>query len=259
MKFLAKKEKELYRKYKKFYDQKFTLICNEIEKNGAEYSELLKRPTKAEKVRFADTVKAFSGKNPELKQYLQYKIRTMTRWKIMNFCIKIHMLHISVQEQKIIDEHFVRLANRYGTGLTNEEINAMLRKKWIGRITYRERLTRNNLKLAKTLNKELKNCLIRGDDIDKIKKTVRERLDIGARQTRRLVYTEDTHVMNESMALKLEKIHDKYEIVSVLDKNTCATCVEQSGKVYSFKNRKPGVNFPPFHPSCRCTIYAIKS
>lgn len=47
---------------------------------------------------------------------------------------------------------------------------------------------------------------------------------------------------------------NKYQILGTLDKNTCEKCGDLDGKVFSCKDNKIGVNYPPFCKKCRCTI-----
>ena len=38
-----------------------------------------------------------------------------------------------------------------------------------------------------------------------------------------------------------------------LNERTCEICGELDGKVFFVKDAKPGANYPPLHPNCRCT------
>ena len=44
----------------------------------------------------------------------------------------------------------------------------------------------------------------------------------------------------------------KYQILGVLDKKSCEKCGSLDGKVFSYKEKKIGVNYPPFCKKCRC-------
>lgn len=46
----------------------------------------------------------------------------------------------------------------------------------------------------------------------------------------------------------------KYEIVLSENENTCEKCQRMAGNVYRLNSLQIGVNAPPFHPNCRCTI-----
>lgn len=45
-----------------------------------------------------------------------------------------------------------------------------------------------------------------------------------------------------------------YEILGVLDKESCPTCAAMDGARFPVANKKVGVNYPPFHDGCRCEV-----
>jgi SPP1 gp7 family putative phage head morphogenesis protein len=45
-----------------------------------------------------------------------------------------------------------------------------------------------------------------------------------------------------------------YRIVAENDSRLCSVCQEQDGNVYAVSAASAGVNLPPFHPNCRCTV-----
>lgn len=47
---------------------------------------------------------------------------------------------------------------------------------------------------------------------------------------------------------------EKYVFLSVLDIETCDTCIVLDGQTFSASDAELGVNFPPMHLGCRCTI-----
>lgn len=57
----------------------------------------------------------------------------------------------------------------------------------------------------------------------------------------------------EEMNDYIEAGVNKYQILGTLDKNTCEKCGNLDGKVFSYKDRKIGINYPPFCKKCRCT------
>lgn len=69
----------------------------------------------------------------------------------------------------------------------------------------------------------------------------------------RLLYTESSHVTNQAQLQACEDDGiDEYEIVAALDKATCGECSGFDGKHYPRAKAIEGVNYPPFHPFCRC-------
>jgi SPP1 gp7 family putative phage head morphogenesis protein len=45
-----------------------------------------------------------------------------------------------------------------------------------------------------------------------------------------------------------------YRVIAERDERLCRVCNENDGKVYPISEAKEGVNLPPFHPNCRCSI-----
>lgn len=45
-----------------------------------------------------------------------------------------------------------------------------------------------------------------------------------------------------------------YQILSALDLSTCDICGSLDGKIFKNKDAKVGINYPPFHQGCRCTV-----
>lgn len=52
---------------------------------------------------------------------------------------------------------------------------------------------------------------------------------------------------------------DKYEFIATFDERTCPTCGRLDHKAFNVADAKPGVNYPPMHPNCRCTTVAALS
>lgn len=46
----------------------------------------------------------------------------------------------------------------------------------------------------------------------------------------------------------------KYRLSTVGDADVCDICSGVASEVFDIADRKPGVNFPPLHPWCRCTF-----
>ena len=75
----------------------------------------------------------------------------------------------------------------------------------------------------------------------------------------RLLFTETMYVGNEMAAEADGSLGFKhYRFIAVLDLRTSELCQQHDGlkdpdtrKAYTYKNRKPGENFPPLHPWCR--------
>ena len=129
-----------------------------------------------------------------------------------------------------------------------------------------EHLWRQDIDTGFKIRQTLNNMFVTGrppqDFADKLQKTIGAvRVDKDGKVTGtgkkyeayRLLYNESSHATGQAnlQAYKDDGI-EKYEIVAVLDKATCAVCGDMDGKHYLLSKAVEGVNYPPFHVSCRC-------
>ena len=84
------------------------------------------------------------------------------------------------------------------------------------------------------------------------------RFGVKAKEAYRLLYTESAY-MTEQAALDAyrEDQIDRYAYTAALDTKTCEVCGELDGKEFAVKDAKPGINYPPMHPWCRCTTVPV--
>lgn len=108
------------------------------------------------------------------------------------------------------------------------------------------------------LSKDLRQCLtvgmITGENLDKMARRVRKRLDVSYSNAKRLVRTETAYVYEQATKQGYEDCGvEKYRYMATLDRKTSKLCRPLDGKVVDVKAAMPGKNFPPMHPNCRCT------
>lgn len=114
------------------------------------------------------------------------------------------------------------------------------------------------------LNRVMTAGLIRGQSVLEMSKALRDEAlgrDFGKgkaggqlSKAQRLVRTEANFVLNQATADMYEELEvEQYEFLGTLDSLTCSHCGGLDGKHYPVGEEKAGVNYPPLHPSCRCT------
>ena len=79
-------------------------------------------------------------------------------------------------------------------------------------------------------------------------------------KAQRLIRTELAHVQIQSILD--EYVRDEIEYYEVLDAEDypgreCRSCAEDHPGIYKVAEAEPGINVPPFHPNCRCTIIPV--
>lgn len=55
----------------------------------------------------------------------------------------------------------------------------------------------------------------------------------------------------------IDIVSEKYMIHCSFDNKTCERCAKLDGKVFNYKDKIVGINFPPFHEGCRCWTSAV--
>ena len=108
--------------------------------------------------------------------------------------------------------------------------------------------------------KEFENLILSGKSYSKIVKAMMNEepyKQMPRHDVNILVMTVASRILNEKKAIEFEKFYEVYQIVDASDENCCEYCKSMSKKIFRFKDRKVGVNFPPLHPWCRCTYDII--
>lgn len=122
---------------------------------------------------------------------------------------------------------------------------------------FSERIWGHEEQFATKLKKSIITGLIRGESVEQMRKRVQERMDVSASNVRRLVRTESAHIYEQSTLDAYEECGiTEYQYLATLDRRTSKICQELDGKVFSVRDAKPGINYPPMHPNCRSTTVA---
>lgn len=112
--------------------------------------------------------------------------------------------------------------------------------------------------LAALAKREISLGFIQGNGVQKIAKAIDDVMDSGRYAAERLVRTECKYFANQGQisAFKENGIA-KYRFVGGSEGSTSSCgCAELNGRVFSVEDAQPGVNLPPLHPNCLCTIVA---
>lgn len=140
--------------------------------------------------------------------------------------------------------------------IPDDAVDKVLFKPWTADgHNWSDRLWQNREVLAGKLRGELVRMLVRGDTPVDAGKRLAKEMGVGLYQATRLVQTECTYAQTLADLETADKLGvDKMEYVATLEMHTCGTCGELDGSVIERKYLEPGVNAPPMHPHCRCTL-----
>ena len=99
--------------------------------------------------------------------------------------------------------------------------------------------------------------LLRGIGIYKSAKILKDRCSLSLKDCETIVCGETELFYSNRDYKQYKRLgFDKYRILSTLDDRNCGKCGNLDLEVFYVSEAKVGVNFPPFHPSCRCTTIA---
>lgn len=120
------------------------------------------------------------------------------------------------------------------------------------------RIWKNKAVMQDRLEKGIADCVSRGLSKDKVVSSLVDAIGVDRKKAERLVRTELTYVQNQACADTYTKAGiDKYEYLAIEDTRTSEQCHNLNGKVFRFADAQIGVNFPPIHANCRCTIIPV--
>ena len=279
----SKDEKRLFSELSKYYEQEYAALDKEIAAYYAKYGEenviafrtlLLELPD-ADKQLLLQNMDEFAKQYPEFAELLPVResIYKLNRLEGLQTSSVLQQLKIGAIEQTKFREHFEKQVLKYanyaaeklgfGTNfyrIDSEMLQVVIGNPWCNGKDFSERIWANREALAQTLQNEIANGLIRGEDYKTMSRILQQKFEnTSQKQAERLVFTEDTYLSNEAKIRPFERnaAYTHYEYLCVEDHRTCETCRALSGQTFEISKRNAGLNFPPMHPWCRCTVMPV--
>ena len=137
--------------------------------------------------------------------------------------------------------------------IDQKAFDRLLKSKWSGK-NYSSRIWDNTQQVADTVKEELMLEMLTGKTLEDCAEAIQYRFQVGAHQSRRLIRTESNFVSGQMQLRAYEECDaDYYEYVATLDSRTDEECGRLDGKRFKVSDARPGVNFHPMHPFCRCS------
>lgn len=272
---LEKDEEKLRQKLSAEYDKQSKRLEKEIaayyQQYGAndviEYRTLLLSLSDADRQLLMERMDEFAQKYPQYAHLtpVRESIYKLDRLEGLQTSIRMQQLEIgaidNIQLEQHLSEYAAKSANvaaeQLGFGknfynINSDVVKMTINKKWINDKNFSERIWDNRKKLADYLCNDFASAVVRGDSYQECINALKGRFNNVSRNDMfRLIYTEDTYVTNEASAQTFEEYYEQYQFHTV-DGNACKTCKGINEKIFYFKDRKPGLNFPPLHAWCRC-------
>lgn len=276
-KALEQDEKKLNQRLKKAYEEEAARLEKTIasyysmygENNVIEYRNLIKSLTPEEYRLLMTDMDTFAVRYPQYAHLLPARRSAylINRYEGLQMSIKLQQLRIGAIEQEEMNNHLETAAKRSydavlaktgAVGTENANIyKAIVNTDWTKKGNFSSKIWSNADKLLQVLSNEIANGMARGDNYQKLVNAMRQKFRVGHNEAMRLVYTEGTFVMNEASAQAIQQDFDYYAVSPVRDGKACENCLSIASTTAAnpvrYVDRIAGVNFPPFHPWCRCS------
>lgn len=112
--------------------------------------------------------------------------------------------------------------------------------------------------LQSAVEQGMAEIVVRGVSPTKIAEMIKDRFNVSYNQARRLVRTELNYIRNQAALDRyIAAGCKKYKFLATIDDKTCLDDEGLNGKVFGIDEKVVGVNFPPTHPNCRCSILPV--
>lgn len=131
-------------------------------------------------------------------------------------------------------------------------LQKILEHPWSGK-NYSQALWENTDKLAALARREVTLGFMSGASVQKMAKEIDDVMGKGRYAAERLVRTESSYFANQGELASYQELGiEEYTYLG----GGCAICAKVNGCSFKVSEGQPGVNMPPMHPNCKCTIKA---
>lgn len=279
---LEKDENDLKIRLASVYEDEYSRLDKEIaayyqkygENNVIKYRNLMQTLPKEDVKLLIEQMDDFAAKYPQYAHLLPVRtsIYKLDRLEGLQYSVRMHQLNISAVNQQAISEHLNKQALRganaametMGFGKNFYTVNSDIVKKfvdvpWCNGLSFSQRIWQDGDKLANYITTDIAQGFARGTSYQKLTKQLCTRFEgVAKKDAYRLIYTEGTYVMAESTIQPFTEDFEDYRVSTAADGKVCSICSSIAKGTFKIKDRKPGINFPPFHPWCRCTFEIVE-
>ena len=127
--------------------------------------------------------------------------------------------------------------------------------------SWSSRIWGNTKRLQDALNEKLIECVVAGKKTKELKLLLQEQFGVSYRRADTLVRTEMAHIQTEAAKKRYEDYGLEYYEILGNEDDSCGqhgvNCHDLHGKKFKYSEMRAGVNAPPFHPNCKCSIIPV--
>lgn len=119
-----------------------------------------------------------------------------------------------------------------------------------------DRIWSNKQLLEERIKDGMIDCIASGSGKDELVRRLMDDFNVGYNQADRIARTELAYIQNKSTLDKYEQAGiEKYKVLA--NQADDESCGDLDGEEFYLHEAEVGVNFPPFHPNCKCAILAV--
>lgn len=119
-----------------------------------------------------------------------------------------------------------------------------------------DRIWNNKALLEERIKNGMVDAVARGAGKDDLVRQLMADFNVGYNQADRIARTELAYIQNKSTLDKYEQAGiEKYKVLA--NQADDESCGNLDGEEFYLSEAQVGVNFPPFHPNCKCAILAV--
>ncbi len=200
-----------------------------------------------------------------LYQYNRY-------YELLN-TIQDDLIKLGQYEKKVLEQDLIKLyldnssiINGYGDNLFSPRTNIELVKQvvnsnWGGRAkTWSDSIWANNKAIAERIQSDIVNIITTGKPYKEVATALSKDFGVRYHEAQRLIRTEMVRVgMESSLKTYADMGYELVKWVTVHDDRTCSPeCEEHEGQIIRIDMAEVGINIPPIHPNCRCSIVPVR-
>ena len=178
-----------------------------------------------------------------------------------------NLYRLGIEEERLFKDVFVNyyrknceiLGERYSWYFpaNEDELKQVINGVWCadGK-NWSSRIWSNTEQLQQRIQEGIVESFTKGISKDDLVRRLMEDFNVGFNQADRIARTELAYIRNKSSLDSYEKMGlEKYEVLAnQADDESCGEC---NGKQFLLHEAKVGINFPPFHPNCKCCIIPV--
>lgn len=141
---------------------------------------------------------------------------------------------------------------------TDDQVKNVVSKIWCNdKLTFSDRIWKHQNQLLNRLNATLVDAVARGVNPDRLIENLMYDFGVTYNDAKRIVRTETSRIMVQSAADGYSEAGvDQFEVLAD-QSGVCEHCQEHHRQRITVNNMVIGVNAPPFHPNCRCTVLGV--